>query len=67
MRGLKEIVILVPYRDRHNIDNMAAPDFVIERSFKSRATESRVFVVNTTEDTLLMLILRYGNDRVWKK
>lgn len=62
-----EITLLVPHNNKHEIDIKEGPEFRIIISSKNHRTQSRLFVIETTEEEYAFLKLKYGSENVWKR
>jgi len=60
-----QLNILVPYEQRHDIDNLASNTFVIIHTAKNRSAGMRYYIVETTEEEYTVLRLKYGSENVW--
>jgi hypothetical protein len=56
---------MVPYDERHLIDNKSSEDFKIVWTAKNRGNQKRFFIIETTEEEVVILKLKFGSDNVW--
>lgn len=59
------INLIVPYEDVSNICDQAAEDFEVIEWASDRNKRTMLFRINTTEERVTFLKLKYGMNKVW--
>jgi hypothetical protein len=60
-----EIHILVPKELAPDIESRTAPNFEIKQALTTKEKFLHFYRVETTEEEVTALILKYGSDQVW--
>lgn len=61
------IHVFVPYPEVASLKEKEGIDFKIIESFTQFKRSKSILIVDTTEEELVFLKLKYGNSNVWKR
>jgi hypothetical protein len=62
---LLDFNLIVPQEDRDKIMSLSAEDFIVVHKAKNK--NEHFFLIRATEEDMIMLTLKYGKDKVWKR